>query len=328
MSIIKIKYKVRNLKHVNNIGKFLVRLVFGFLLLGIHSNLYAQQDPVFNQYMNNLLTVQPAYAGMSGYVNVTAMSRIQWVGFDGAPLTNTVTIQGPFKKYNVGLGLSLITDRFGPVRQTGIYADYSFRVLIDNDQYFSFGLKGGFNRYEALLTDLAVHDPNDPVVAFDINKKYMPNFGVGFMWHADNFFLGASVPKVFRNKINSNSGETVYQEEMNFYAMGGYVVDVTENIKFKPTMLARWSQNTPTVVDFSANVLINDRMWVGATYRFKNSYGLLFQICRISSNKLGYAYGLTSFRPSQYNAGTQEFMLSYDFPVKRKRFCRFTPRYF
>ena len=115
---------------------------------------------------------------------------------------------------------------------------------------------------------------------------------------------------------------------MNFYAMGGYVVDVTENIKFKPTMLARWSQNTPTVVDFSANVLINDRMWVGATYRLKNSYGLLFQIFLNSSIKLGYAYDLTSFRPSQYNAGTHEFMLSYDFPVKRKRFCRFTPRYF
>ena len=157
--------------------------------MGVNTNLYSQQDPVFNQYMNNLLTVQPAYAGMSGYVNMTAMSRIQWVGFDGAPVTSTFTIQGPFKKYNVGLGLSVITDRFGPVRQTGVYADYSFRVLLNDDQYVSFGIKGGFNRYEALLTDLSVHDPNDPVVAFDINKKYMPNFGVGFMWHADNFLL-------------------------------------------------------------------------------------------------------------------------------------------
>ncbi len=302
--------------------------ILGILLLGVSSRVYAQQDPVFNQYMNNLLTVQPAYAGMSGYVNMTALSRIQWVGFDGAPITSTFTIQGPFKKYNVGLGLSIITDRFGPVRQTGVYGDYSFRILLNNDQYVSFGIKGGFNRYEALLTDLSVHDPNDPVVAFDINKKYMPNFGIGFMWHADNFFVGASVPKIFRNKINSNSGETVYQEEMNFYAMGGIVFDIADNVKFKPTVLARWSQNTPTVVDFSANALIYDRVWIGATYRLQNSYGLLFQIFVNSRVKLGYAYDLTSFRPSQYNAGTHEFMLSYDFPVKRKRFCRFTPRYF
>lgn len=297
-----------------------------FLAFGFSAN--AQQDPVFNQYMNNLLTVQPAYAGMSGYVNITALSRIQWVGFDGAPNTNTFTIQGPFKKYNVGLGLSIITDRFGPVRQNGVYADYSYRVLLEGDQYISFGIKGGFNRYEALLTDLSVHDPNDPVVAFDINKKYLPNFGVGFMWHADNFFLGASVPKIFKNKINSNSGETVYREEMNFYFMGGYVLDIADNVKFKPTVLARWSQNTPTVIDFSANALFYERVWVGATYRMQNSYGLLFQIYVNRGVKLGYAYDLTSFRPSQYNAGTHEFMLSYDFPVKRKRFCRFTPRYF
>ena len=316
------------MKCKNKIFKGLSWVLLGILFSGFHPNLYAQQDPVFNQYMNNLLTIQPAYAGMSGYVNVTALSRIQWVGFDGAPITNTVTIQGPFRKYNVGLGLSLITDRFGPVRQTGFYADYSYRVLLDNDQYFSFGIKGGFNRYEALLTDLSVHDPNDPVVAFDINKKYLPNFGVGFLWHADNFFIGASVPKIFKNKINSDSGETVYQEEMNFYAMGGYVMDVTDNVKFKPTILARWSENTPTVVDFSANVLINERVWVGATYRLQNSYGLLFQIFINSRVKLGYAYDLTSFRPSQYNAGTHEFMLSYDFPYKKRRFCRFTPRYF
>ena len=306
----------------------LLRVFPGIILLLTSLNLFAQQDPVFNQYMNNLLTVQPAYAGMSGYVNVTALSRIQWVGFDGAPTTTTLTIQGPFKKYNVGLGLSIISDRFGPVRQTGVYADYSYRIPLDNDQFFSFGIKGGFNRYEALLTELTAHDPNDPVAAFDINKKYLPNFGVGFMWHADNFFLGASVPKIFRNKINSDSGAIVYQEEMNYYVMGGDVLEMADNVQFKPTVLARWSENTPTVIDFSANLLLYDRMWVGATYRFQNSYGLLFQIFLNTQIKLGYAYDLTSFRPSQYNAGTHEFMISYDFAAKRKRFCRFTPRYF
>ena len=316
------------MKFKNIIFKGLSRVLLGILFLGFQLGLYAQQDPVFNQYMNNLLTIQPAYAGMSGYVNATVISRIQWVGFDGAPNTNTFTVQGPFKKYNVGMGLSIITDRFGPVRQTGVYADYAFRVLLEDDQYVAFGIKGGFNRYEALLSDLSVHDPNDPVSIYDINKKYLPNFGVGFMWHADNFFLGASVPKIFRNKINSESGATVYQEEMNFYAMGGYVLDVAENVKFKPTVLARWSQLTPTIVDLSANLLISERVWIGGTYRVQNSFGLLFQIYINSGVKIGYAYDLTTFRPSQFNAGTHEFMLSYDFPVKRKRFCRFTPRYF
>jgi len=316
---LKLKHKIRTP---------LSLVVLGVLLLVFRTASYAQQDPVFNQYMNNLLIIQPAYAGMSGYVNATALSRIQWVGFDGAPRTNTVTIQGPFRKYNVGLGLSYVSDKFGPVRQNGIYFDYSYRVLLMDDQYFSFGIKGGFNRYEALLSDLSVHDPNDPVVAFDINKKYLPNFGVGVMWHADAFFLGASVPKIFKNKISTEGGETIYQEEMNFYIMGGYVIPIADNVMFKPTFLARASQNTPAVVDISANALFYERVWVGITYRLKNSYGLLFQVFVNNKVKIGYAYDLTTFAPSQFNAGTHEFMLSYDFPYKKRRFCRFTPRYF
>lgn len=298
------------------------------LMLLVPKEGVSQQDPVFNQYMNNLLTVQPAYAGMTGYLNVTVMSRIQWVGFDGAPTTNTVTIQGPFQKYNVGLGLSLINDKFGPVRQNGLYADYAYRILLNDDQYISFGIKGGFNRYEALLSELLTHDPNDPVTFQDINQKYLPNVGVGFLWHSDVFFLGVSVPKFFKNQINSESGVSVYREEVNYYGMGGLVLDVTDDVKFKPTFLYRWSENTPGIVDLTANFLFFDRVWAGATYRIKNSYGLLFQAFINKQLKIGYAYDLTTFHPTQANAGTHEFMLSYDFPYKRRRYCRFTPRYF
>lgn len=308
------------------------KLLLGFTLLIIllvPQKGVCQQDPVFNQYMNNLLTIQPAYAGLTGYTNVTAMSRIQWVGFEGAPTTNTVTIQGPLLKYNVGLGLSLINDRFGPVRQNGLYIDYAYRILINNnDQYISFGIKGGFNRYEALLSELSTHDPNDPASIQDINKKYLPNAGFGFLWHSDVFFVGFSVPKFFKNRINSDSGASVYQEMVNYYGMGGIVFDLTESVKFKPTVLYRWSESSPGLVDLTANFLFFDRIWAGATYRIKNSYGLLFQAYVSKQLKIGYAYDLTTFHPSQANAGTHEFMLSYDFPFQKRRYCRFTPRYF
>ena len=298
------------------------------LMLFVPREGVSQQDPVFNQYMNNLLTVQPAYAGMTGYLNVTELSRIQWVGFDGAPTTNTITIQGPFQKYNIGIGLSLINDKFGPVRQNGLYADYAYRILINDDQYFSFGIKGGFNRYEALLSELPTHDPNDPIAIQDINKKYLPNFGVGFLWHSDVFFIGFSIPKFFKNKISSESGVSLYKEEINYYGMGGVVFDISEAVKFKPTFLYRWSEGSPGIVDLTVNFLFFDRIWAGATYRLKNSYGLLFQAFVNKQLKIGYAYDLTTFHPTQANAGTHEFMLSYDFPFRKRRYCRFTPRYF
>ena len=313
---------------------YLQKLLIGFTLLFtmfIRKDGIAQQDPVFNQYLNNLLTVQPAYAGMSGYVNVTALSRIQWVGFDGAPTTNTLTVSGPINQYNIGLGLSLINDKFGPVRQNALYVDYAFRILLQNNQYLSFGVKGGFNRYQAFLSDLSSHDPNDPLAIQDINQKYLPNFGFGFMWHSDEFFFGFSVPKFFKNKITSDSGESLYHEEVNYYAMGGYVFNLAnDNLKFKPTFLYRQSGANPGIADFSGNFLFYDRIWVGGTYRLQNSYGLQFQVY-IDSNKflkIGYAYDLTTFHKSQSNSGTHEFMLSYDFPVIRRRACCLTPRHF
>jgi type IX secretion system PorP/SprF family membrane protein len=302
--------------------------IFLALMLFMPKRAACQQDPVFNQYMNNLLTIQPAYAGLTGYVNVTALSRIQWLGFDGAPTTNTLTIQGPLQRYNVGLGLSIINDKFGPVRQNGAYFDYAYRILLNNDQYISFGIKGGFNIYEALLSQLTTHDPNDPVSLYDINKKFLPNFGAGFMWHSDKFFLGFSAPKFFKNGLNSASGASVYHEEVNYYAIGGIVLPLADNVKLKPTFLYRRSELTPQIIDLTANLLFYDRIWVGASYRINNSYGLLFQVFLSPEIKIGYAYDLTTFRPTQVNAGTHEFMLSYDFQMSRRRYCRFTPRYF
>ena len=153
--------------------------LFCFVLIILPFYGFSQQDPVYTQYMNNLLTIQPAYAGISGDLNVTGISRAQWIGFPGAPNTNTLTISSPISKYNIGLGLSIVNDKWGPIKQNGIYVDYAFRVRLRQDQYLSFGLKGGFNIYQAYFTDLALIYQNDMIFAYDINIKFLPNLGVG-----------------------------------------------------------------------------------------------------------------------------------------------------
>lgn len=305
---------------------WLMKLII-FLWLGIPLIGYCQQDPVYTQYLNNMLTIQPAYAGMSGYLNVTGISRAQWIGFAGAPNTNTLTIQGPLRRYNVGLGISIVNDRWGPIRQNGIYVDYAYRVKLTSDQYLSFGIQGGFNLYQAYLSDLAIVDPNDPVFAYDVNLKFLPNFGVGMLWHSDRFFLGASVPKILRNQIQSQSNESIYREVIHFYAMGGYVFFINDAFKLKPTILYRWAERTPSYYDFSGMLIIYDKVWVGATYRLKNSYGMTFQFSVNNQLKFGYSYDLTTFHPTQVNSGTHEFMISYDFIYGRRR-RQVTPRYF
>ena len=298
-----------------------------YLLTGLSFYGVCQQDPVYTQYMNNLLTIQPAYAGISGSLNITGISRAQWVGFEGAPNTNTLTINGPLRRFNVGLGLSIVNDKWGPIRQNGVYVDYAFRVKLRQDQFLSFGIKGGFNVYQAYLTDIVVNDPNDPVFAYDVNFKFLPNFGLGIMWHSDRFFLGVSSPKILKNRIQSQSTETVYREVLHFYAMGGYVFFLSDVLKFKPTVLYRWAERTPSFADFSGNFLLYDRVWIGATYRLKNSYGLIFQFNVNTQLKFGYSYDQTTFHPTQVNSGTHEFLISYDF-VYGRRGRQIVPRYF
>jgi len=297
------------------------------LLMGLSFYGFSQQDPVFTQYLNNMLTIQPAYAGISGSLNITGISRAQWVGFEGAPNTNTLTISGPLRRFNVGLGLSIVNDKWGPIRQNGVYVDYAYHVELGRDQFLSFGLKGGFNISQAYLTDLWVNDPNDQVFANDVKVNFLPNLGVGIMWHSDRFFLGASAPKILKNRMQSENGETVYREVLHFYAMGGYVFFLSDMLKFKPTVLYRWAERTPSFVDFSGSFLFYDRVWAGATYRMKNSYGLIFQFNVNTQLKFGYSYDQTTFHPTQVNSGTHEFLISYDF-IYSRRGRQVAPRYF
>lgn len=288
---------------------------------------HCQQDPVYTQYLNNLLSVQPAYAGSTGSLNVTGISRAQWIGFSGAPNTNTLTIQGPLRRYNVGLGLSIVNDKWGPIRQNSVYFDYAFRVQLASEQYLSFGMKVGVNLYQAWLSDLIINDPNDLIFAYDVNLKFLPNVGAGILWHSNRFFLGASMPKFLKNRLQSQSTETVYREVSHFYGMGGYVFFLNDVFKFKPTVLYRWAERTPSYMDFSGTLIMYDRFWVGATYRMENSYALIFQFSVNSQLKFGYSYDLTTFHPTQVNSGTHEFMISYDFNQGR-RGRQITPRYF
>lgn len=303
-------------------------LSFGlYLFIGLPHYSFSQQDPVYTQYMNNLLTIQPAYAGNNGALNITGISRAQWIGFDGAPNTNTLTINGALRRYNIGLGLSIVNDKWGPVRQNGVYVDYAYRINLNRDQLLSFGFKVGFNIYQAYLTDLLINDPNDPVFAYDVNFKFLPNLGVGIMWQGERFFLGASAPKILKNRIQSQNSENVYREVLHFYGMGGFVIFINDIVKFKPTVLYRWAERTPSFFDLSGSFLLYDRVWVGATYRVENSYGLIFQFHVNNQLKFGYSYDQTTFHPTQVNSGTHEFMISYDF-VYGRRGRQTTPRYF
>lgn len=288
----------------------------------------AQQDPMYTQYMNNILSINPAYAGSGDVLSLMVMSRNQWVSFDGAPVTQSFVMHSPITKYHMGLGFSLLKDQLGPITQTGAYVDYSYSIDFDRGRYLSFGLKGGVNFYEAGLTNLETVDVNDPIFSSDVNRNFMPNVGVGIYYNSERFITGLSVPKLIQNNINSTdfSSEYVSKEQIHLFFMAGYVFDINRILKFKPYFLTKYVQNAPISVDITAQFLFYDKLWLGAMYRVGDAVGGMLQLQITNQLKIGYSYDVTASDLGAYNNGTHEVLVSYDFNFGRGRVR--SPRYF
>ncbi|MCW0484832.1 PorP/SprF family type IX secretion system membrane protein [Gaoshiqia sediminis] len=307
---------------------YIRRLIFTLLWFCAVLAVHAQQDPMYTQYMDNILTVNPAYAGTGRVMNVRALTRNQWVSLDGAPTTHVVSMHTPVGREMMGLGFSFLTDKIGPISQTGAYFDYSYRVAFGFRQYLSFGLKGGVNFYEARLSDLSLVDPNDPIFQSDVNQRFLPNVGLGLFFHSDRFYLGLSVPKMLRNTITRSSYtvEQLQKEELHYFLMTGYVFDVNQVVKFKPYFQLKYLNNVPLSVDISTHFLLYDKLWLGAMYRVGDAVGGMMQLQVTDQFKVGYSYDITSSDLNSFNRGTHEILVSYDFVSSRRR--AHSPRYF
>jgi type IX secretion system PorP/SprF family membrane protein len=305
---------------------YLLLLMFGFLFQTKNSS--AQQDPMYTQYMNNILSVNPAYAGSGDVLSLMVMSRNQWVSFDGAPTTQSFVMHAPIAKYKMGLGFSLLKDQLGPTSQTGAYVDYSYSIDFTEDRHLSFGLKGGVNFFEAALTQLKTVDAGDQVFANDVNRNFLPNFGLGVFYNTDRFFSGLSIPKMIQNNINRDdfSSEYLNKEKIHLFFMTGYVFDVNTIVKFKPYLLTKYVHNSPISVDLTAQFLFYEKLWLGAMYRVGDALGGMMQMQVTNQLKVGYAYDITATDLGAYNNGTHEILVSYDFNFGRGKVR--SPRYF
>ncbi|MCB0769656.1 MAG: type IX secretion system membrane protein PorP/SprF [Flavobacteriales bacterium] len=295
----------------------------GLLLAGTGA---AQQDPLYSQYMFNTLAFNPAYAGSADVFTMMALSRHQWVGLDGAPATQTILAHSPLKAESLALGFTAINDKIGPSHQTSVYGDLAYRIRTGADTRLSFGLKGGINMYQADLASLSTVEVDPANVS--ISGQLMPNFGFGLYWHSPIYYVGLSAPKLLENEMDAVNGNVIVStsEERHYFLMGGYVTELSRDIKFKPAFLLRLVAGAPLSLDLNANFLLRERIWFGAMYRWGNAFGLMGQYQVNDQLRVGYAFDLTTTKLGAYNAGTHEIMLSYDLRFLKGK--TISPRYF
>jgi type IX secretion system PorP/SprF family membrane protein len=280
----------------------------------------AQQDPQFTQYFDNFLHVNPAYAGSSGMLSATAIHREQWVGFDGAPRSTTMSLHTPLNYRSVGLGLTAVNDMIGPIHQTAVYADFSYTLKLGKTARLALGLKGGVNMLNFNTSKWNDVQEDDPAFA-NVQNQITPNVGFGVYYHDEHFFLGLSSPRL----MESTAGDT-YSQQRHFFGIVGGIFPVSAKWKLRPSVQVKAAMGAPISIDISLAGIFNDKLWIGAMNRWNAAAGgfVQYQITRQFRLGLASEYGLTPIR--NYNNGTFEVLMSYDFNYKKSDVK--SPRYF
>ncbi len=299
-------------------------LKFVALSFGLVSN--AQQIPHYTQYLYNLQILNPAYIGNRSDLSIGLNSRFQWIGVEGSPQTQTLSINSRIKS-GIGLGATFIYDKIGFVQTTNVNIDASYTIQIFDKNRLSVGLKGGMTffddrRNEGFTPDRETYE--------SVNGRY-PNIGVGLLYYNDDYYVSLSVPHFLKTplfKTLNNEEIKGFSDKYNVFLSSGYVFDLNPVMKFKPSFLAKYTPNLPLSVDINANFLYRKKIEFGASYRYNDSLSLLFAFILKEKYRIGYTYDHTLTHLNN-RFGAHEISLQIDLGlgkgrwIEPKRTCAF-----
>lgn len=290
-------------------------------------NAYGQHSPLTSQYLFNGLVINPAYAGSRDAMAINLTHRQQWVGFEGAPVTQILSIHSPIAKRKIGLGLMILNDRIGVSNQTGVFTSYAYRMRTSKGR-LSLGLGFGATLLRANWTEVQTQQTNDLTFSADTHYGLRPNFSAGVYYYTKTWFLGASLPFILMHEYNPDpDGYVLRQAALNAQPMltGGALLKLSSSLKLKPSTLLRYRAESGLQMDLSTNFILQDKIWLGATYRTGDAIIGSINVLPTAQWRLGYAYdlGVSSLRNFHY--GSHELMVQYEFGY---RIRVKDPRYF
>ena len=303
------------------------KLILLFFTVLIAQQISAQQDPQYTQYMYNMNIINPAYAGISEGLSVGALYRSQWVGLDGGPETFTFNIHSPVGK-QLALGLSVISDKIGPVEETNTYVDVSYTIPLGMETRLAFGVKGGFTFHDIAIAEsqITLVDLSDPFFANAINET-TPNIGAGVYFYKPNkYYISISVPNILNGVHLDANGTKIGSESEHLFTAAGYVFDLSENFKLKPHALLKYAFDAPASYDLNANLFMYDLVEFGVGYRLDDSFSTMINFQVTKDLRIGYAYDAINSGLDIVTNSSHEVFINYDFNFSSK--VSRSPRYF
>lgn len=301
-------------------------LLTALLVLVAVVDIKAQQDPQYTQYMYNMNVINPAYAGTKEHLTFGLLYRKQWMNIEDAPTSFTFYGEGATSK-NVGLGLSIISDKIGPVTEQNIYGDFAYRIKLGENHNLSFGLKAGATLQKVNFSEIisTLPDPGEGIFGKNSNDATM-NIGTGVFYYTDKYYVSFSIPNFIKSAHLDYDGREYGSDVSHYFLTAGYVFDLNPNLKFKPSFLVKSAFNVPASLDVSANFLYKEKVELGATYRLEDSFGVLVNFNVTPDLRIGYAYDHIVSNLDVSTSASHEIILLYDFlPVKK---VSLSPRFF
>lgn len=293
--------------------------------MAIDFSLFAQQDPQFTQYYLNPLVTNPAYAGTRDALSINLLAREQWIGLDGRPRTQSVSVHGPLSESNLAIGLTAIADQHGPISSTYLNGDIAYRFKTSENSKLSLGLRGGFHFYRANLSELETQE--DISFARNLSAKALPNFGFSAYWYSNNQFVSLSAPRLIENSYSSV--ETTLEiplEKRHFFLAIGKVFDLSSVLKLRPTLQFKYVDAAPLSADLSLNLLIQEKFWIGSFVRIRDAAGLMVSYQLNDHLRFGYSYDKTISGLASFTSGSHEILINYDVKLGIEK--ALSPRFF
>jgi type IX secretion system PorP/SprF family membrane protein len=311
----KAEYKIP-IKSANIYLKMLFVIAF-YVISFCNARLFAQTEPMYSQYMYNMLGVNPAYAGNREALSLNFFQRNQWIGIKGAPKTTSISMDQSIKEGKMGWGLQVYDDRLGVESASGFNGMLSTRVKVSEKGILSGGLSLGMMNYRINLNDVNNrNNPNDPsFISTDNPSKWNPSLGMGIYYNTDRFYAGLSTPSILKARLASyeNMVTSIQKSDaFHLFANAGYVFNINEDVKLKPSTMVKMVSGAPIETDINLNVWLKDLLGFGASYRTGDAFVGMVELQATSNLRFGYAYDMP-FNPLKYfTKGSHELMLRYE----------------
>jgi type IX secretion system PorP/SprF family membrane protein len=288
-----------------------------FIILFFSFKIFSQQEGMFTQYMVNPSFFNPAYTVTKNSPSFYIQQRQQWDELEGSPKTDFFSYQHPSIFENLGFGLNIMNDKLGPVNEFNASIDFSTLVRVSDKWNTSVGLKLSYNNLSVNFNLLNIYNPTDPYFQSNIENLSYFNIGIGFFIHNETTYFGFSSPSILKqNYFENDSFLYKASDEQHYYLTAGHVINLSVNIKLKPSFIIRHVSDLPMQYDLSLNTFFYDKFILGTSYRLNSSLSAMAGFYLSKSLLIGYSHDSETNRLKNFAGNNSEFFLKWEIRPK------------